>query len=361
MTLQGISTSNYRTTLINEQGVEVLHFIETYVQFNANTGSILLEACSHVNLRSNRKRQGLVDNTLNTVINIKRLNDVKFINKFLEVTNEVLCRGGLFIGHFEASNNRKARILKKYSWPLNRIMYILDFVVKRVFPKFWLTKKIYFFLTRGKNRVISEIEVYGRLYSCGFELVNSKEINGQLWVVGKKNSLPAYDTEATYAPLIRLKRHGKNNKIINVYKLRTMHPFSEYLQEYISSKYGLRKGGKFNDDPRVTTLGKFFRKFWLDELPMLINVLKGEMKLFGVRPLSSHYLSLYPDHLQVLRSKTKPGLVPPFYADMPETLKEITASEEDYLLSYFKNPVLTDSKYFCKAAYNILFKRARSN
>ena len=361
MTLQANLSAKYRATIIKEQGLEVLNFIEKHVLLDESKISILLETSSHINLKSLQNFHGLFDGTLDNVINIKRLNDVKFINKFLETSNEVLSQKGLFFGQIETSQNRKNRILKKYPRPLNRCVYFFDFIIKRVFPKFRLTKKIYFFLTQGKNRVISEMEIYGRLYSCGFDLLDSKEINGRLWFVGRKLTTPAFNTEATYGPLIKLKRHGKNNDLFSVYKLRTMYPFSEYLQEYISLNYGLQKGGKFKNDPRVTTAGRFFRKYWLDEVPMVINILKGEMKLFGVRPLSSHYLGLYPDHVKELRAKSKPGLIPPFYADLPETLEEIIASEEDYVVSYLKRPVATDIKYFFKAIYNILIKQARSN
>ena len=356
MTLQAIVSNNLKATIIKEQGIDVLNFIQEHVFIDDSRLSILLDTTSHLNLRSIKNFQSL----LHLVINIKRLNDVKFINKFLEESNEVLCQGGFFIGRVEASHIRKKRILKKYRWPLNRIVYFLDFIIKRVFPKFRLTKKVYFFLTQGKNRVVSEIEVFGRLYSCGFEVVDSKEINGNLWIVGRKQCTPAYNTDATYGPLIKLKRHGQNNELFNVYKLRTMYPYSEYLQEYVSSKYGLQKGGKFFNDPRITTAGKLFRKFWLDELPMLANVFKGQMKLFGIRPLSSHYLSLYPEHLKELRAKVKPGLIPPFYADLPETFDEITASEETYIESYMREPLLTDIRYFYTAAYNIIIKGARS-
>ena len=306
MTLQANVSLNYRATIKREKGINVLNFIEKHILLNDSTTSILLDTSSYVNLKSLQNFHGLFNGTLDNVINIKKLNDVKFINKFLEESNEVLSYGGLFIGHIETSHNRKARVLVKYPRPLNRIVYFFDFVLKRVFPKFRLTKKIYFFLTQGKNRVISEMEIYGRLYSCGFELLDSEEINGKLWIVGRKITTPAFNTEATYGPLIKLKRHGKNNELFNVYKLRTMYPFSEYLQEYVSSKYGLQKGGKFKNDPRITTAGRFFRKFWLDEVPMFINLLKGQMKLIGVRPLSSHYLGLYPNHLKELRAKTKP-------------------------------------------------------
>jgi hypothetical protein len=84
------------------------------------------------------------------------------------------------------------------------------------------------------------------------------------------------------------------------------------------------------------------------------------MKLVGVRPLSEHYFSLYSTELQTLRIKTKPGLIPPFYADMPVTLEEIMASEMKYLKAYEKRPLHTDFSYFFKAINNIFIKRKRS-
>jgi lipopolysaccharide/colanic/teichoic acid biosynthesis glycosyltransferase len=140
-----------------------------------------------------------------------------------------------------------------------------------------------------------------------------------------------------------------------------MHPYSEFLQEYIYEKHSLKEGGKFNRDIRVTTIGRFLRRYWLDELPMLYNLLKGDMKLVGVRPLSAHYLSLYSKELQQLRSEFKPGLLPPFYADMPKTIEEIEASEFKYLqLCHSQGTLKTDSMYFFLILRNIFFKRARS-
>ena len=116
----------------------------------------------------------------------------------------------------------------------------------------------------------------------------------------------------------------------------------------------------FKDDYRVTVAGKIMRKLWLDELPMIYNLLKGDIKLVGVRPLSNHYLSLYKMHIITRRNTHTPGLVPPYYADMPETLDEIMESEMRYFDAYEKNPLATDVKYFFKAAKNILIKKARS-
>ena len=92
------------------------------------------------------------------------------------------------------------------------------------------------------------------------------------------------------------------------------------------------------------------------------NVLAGDMKLVGVRPISKQYLSLYSPELQEKRLHHKPGLLPPFYADMPKTLPEIEASEMRYLTACEeRGRHLTDLRYLGKILYNILFKRARSN
>ena len=164
----------------------------------------------------------------------------------------------------------------------------------------------------------------------------------------------------SYGIIYKMPRVGKSKKIIYVYKLRTMHPYSEYLQNYITKLNGTSKGDKINDDFRVTPIGSFLRKVWIDELPMLINFIKGDLKLVGVRPLSVEKFKTYPSEIQDLRTKFKPGLVPPFYADMPKNFKELVESETNYLNQYSEKPLLTDIKYFCKAFINILFKGARS-
>ena len=93
----------------------------------------------------------------------------------------------------------------------------------------------------------------------------------------------------------------------------------------------------------------------------VVEELKGEMKLVGVRPLSAQYFSLYNKELQKKRNKHKPGLMPPFYADLPKTLEEIQESEMKYLLACEKKGLfLTDFRYFFLILKNIVFKKARS-
>jgi lipopolysaccharide/colanic/teichoic acid biosynthesis glycosyltransferase len=299
-------------------------------------------------------------NYLNGIVNLKRVNDIRYLNKFFEAVSMKLPDGGRFIGCGETKNMRKERILKKYPPALNWIYYFFDYLVKRIFPKFNLTKKIYFILTRGENRVLTRAEILGRLYSCGFNIESEAFVNGQFFYVARKVKEPAYDMSPTYGALVKLRRMGQDGKMIRVYKMRTMHPFSEYLQDYVYQKHNLREGGKFNNDFRISSAGRIMRALWIDELPTLVNWMRGDLKLVGVRPITEQYFNLYSKEHQQRRIKYKPGLIPPFYADLPKTLEEIEASEKKYLDAWDQHPFRTDWRYFWKAIYNIVFRHARS-
>ena len=108
--------------------------------------------------------------------------------------------------------------------------------------------------------------------------------------------------------LYRSRRVGKKGRIFTCYKLRTMVTNADELKDSLRHR-NEREGPffKINDDPRVTRSGKILRKYSLDELPQLWNVLKGEMSLVGPRP---HPLDDYQkydlDHLR--RLDVKPGM-----------------------------------------------------
>lgn len=91
------------------------------------------------------------------------------------------------------------------------------------------------------------------------------------------------------------KRPGKNEKIFNIIKFKTMNDRKD------------SNGKLLTDDVRLTKIGKFVRKTSLDEIPQLINVLKGDMSLIGPRPLLPEYLSLYSE-TQRRRHEVKPGI-----------------------------------------------------
>jgi len=298
---------------------------------------------------------------LELIIRGESINDIRYLNKYFESINRSLKNGGIFKGNVETYSVRRKRILNFSPIPFNKIHLFFDTLLVRVFPKLSITKKLYFIITNGKGRVLSKAETYGRLYSCGFEIIEEEYKNNKIYFTFKKVKEPCYDLNPSYGFLISLNRLGKHGKPIRVYKLRSMRPYSEYLQEYVFQKNNLKEGGKIKDDFRISPHGKFFRKFWIDELPMLINILKGDIKIVGVRPISEHFFRLYSKELQEIRPQFKPGYIPPFYVDLPKTMDEIMASELKYLKAYAKAPLKTDIKYFFLSFKNVLFKGARSN
>jgi lipopolysaccharide/colanic/teichoic acid biosynthesis glycosyltransferase len=302
----------------------------------------------------------LPENKYTYIINLHRLNDIKKLDDFIDTVNQKLENEGYFFCCVETKDQRKKRILKKFLPVFNYIYYTGDFIVKRVLPKLKFTRPLYYALTHGNNAVITRAEALGRLCRGGFRIRQESFIGNHLCIEAKKIMEPLPKNENIYGPLIALPRIGKNGEIIRVYKLRTMHPYSEYIQDYIYRLHDLQNGGKFKNDFRITSWGAVCRKIWLDELPMLINFFKGDMKFVGIRPLSKQYFELYKEDIRARRIKYKPGLIPPFYADMPEDLEQIQLSELRYLDSYDKHPVLTDFRYFFKSWWNILFRHARS-
>ena len=295
------------------------------------------------------------------IINLHKINDIKNLDSFIEGVNAKLENYGFFLCCVETKDQRKTRLLNKYPPVLNYIYYSLDFIVKRILPKLKFTRPAYTFLTHGQNAVLSRAEALGRLSRGGFRIVQESFIGNRLCIEAKKWKEPYPVNENVNDPLIALPRVGRNGRIIKVYKLRTMHPYSEYIQGYVYSKHDLKEGGKFKNDFRITSWGSICRRIWLDELPMLINFLKGDMKLVGVRPLSRQYFELYDQEVRDRRINYKPGLIPPYYADMPSNLEHIQASEMKYLDSYDRQPLLTDMQYLARSVKNIVFRKARSN
>lgn len=91
------------------------------------------------------------------------------------------------------------------------------------------------------------------------------------------------------------KRVGKNNKVFNMIKFRTMKDIKD------------KNGNLLSDKERLTSFGEKLRSLSIDELPELINILKGDMSLVGPRPLLVEYLPLYSKE-QLRRHEVLPGL-----------------------------------------------------
>lgn len=291
------------------------------------------------------------------------LHTIYELDIFLSNANKSLDNGGYLMCNCRTSSVKKAVIYSRYPKGINRIYYGFHYLWHRVCPKIKGLKEIYFAVTKGKNRTFHRVEILGRLYHAGFEVVYENTAHGEFRVLARKVKEPITEGIPSSSPIAKLKRVGKNGKLITVYKFRTMYSYSEYLQEYVYEHRRLDNTGKFYHDYRVNTLGAILRKTWMDELPMVVNMLKGEMKLVGVRPLSRQFFSLYTPEIQQLRTQTKPGLLPPLYyeKEQPETLEGIQESERRYIEAYLKHPFRTDWKYFWGIMGNIFLKHKHSH
>ena len=290
------------------------------------------------------------------------LHTIEKLDELLCALNEQVAYGTIVCFNSMTSRLKRALIESRYPWGVRKAVVAWNYAWHRVAPKLKLTRWLYFSLTGGKDRTFNRVEVLGRICRAGFGVMDESFREGEFFVTAKKVRRPVYDDAPTGSPVIHLRRVGKDGKRIVVHKFRTMYSYSEYIQSYIFEHQHLQAGGKIKDDYRINFWGRLLRRTWLDELPMVWNMLRGEVKLVGVRPLSEHYFSLYTPEMQALRTRTKPGMLPPFYYEQqtPETLDEIQASERRYLEAYLAHPFATDWRYFWGIVGNILFHRKHS-
>lgn len=141
----------------------------------------------------------------------------------------------------------------------------------------------------------------------------------------------------------RQMRVGKAGKLFSIFKFRTMVVNAESLGAKIT----------VGNDSRVTKSGLFLRKYKLDELPQLINVLRGEMSLVGPRPEVPEYVEYWPADLRELILSVSPGITD--YAS-------IEFRDENKLLGVVGNPVETYISEIMpiKLAYYVRYVRERS-
>jgi len=339
--------------IIDKAGEQAYDFFNQHVDVESKK-TLIVSTTNEFNILNN-------SNNFNSIINLSLVNNIRYINKFFEKVNSKLSNGDVFICCFETITARKSRHALGNIPIIKNIWFVLEFVFLRMFPKIWGLKKIYFILTRGRNRLLSKAEGLGRLVSCGFEIVAFENYRGLLYIVAKKMKEPEFNMHASYGPLYKMPRMGKNGKIIGVYKFRTMHPYAEYLQDYVLKINGYAESGKPANDFRLTPWGRFLRRYWLDEVPQLLNVIKGDLKIVGVRPISQRYFQDIPTDLQELRFMQKPGCIPPYVSlGRKGNVIEVLQAEREYLIEKAKKPYTTDIRYFFNALYHIIIKNKRS-
>ena len=101
---------------------------------------------------------------------------------------------------------------------------------------------------------------------------------------------------------------GLHGRRFTMFKFRTMIPHADsYLEQHPEVKLAFQKNMKLQHDPRITRTGRFLRKFYLDELPQLFNVLMGHMSLVGPRAIHQRELILYGEYAEK-RHTVKPGM-----------------------------------------------------
>lgn len=136
--------------------------------------------------------------------------------------------------------------------------------------------------------------------------------------------------------IFKQKRLGKNKKVFTIYKYRTMVP----------NAYAIGGTNTYEDDPRITKIGKFLRKTSLDELPQLFNILKGEMSIIGPRPILDIELEEVQDpQLYFERFMARPGLFCTVDLDLRAAASRTVQFEMDR--EYYKTlSFLLDCKVF---------------
>ncbi len=193
-----------------------------------------------------------------------------------------------------------AAIISVYRYPLFKISYYIDYVQKKIgktiiFPRISS-------LPLFNVEIISSVNYKGLAFMLRNNLLNSFD----KFIKRIFDLLLSFTVLILFAPLLvaiylvillfdrnnpiyKQKRIGEKGKTFEIYKFKTMldetrFDFKAFLKENKEAMKEYEKFKKLKNDPRVTRLGKILRKFSIDELPQLINVLKGEMSLVGPRP-----------------------------------------------------------------------------
>lgn len=152
------------------------------------------------------------------------------------------------------------------------------------------------------------------------------------------------------------KRVGKGGKTIKIYKFRSMVTNAEELIKQFTpeQKAEYEKNFKLENDPRVTKVGKFMRKTSLDELPQLINILKGDISVVGPRPVMDVETQIYGNYRNMLLS-VKPGLTG-FWATNGRSATTYTRRRAMEIYYVKNRSVLLDLKIIFKTFISV-FKR----
>ncbi|MCP4355081.1 MAG: sugar transferase [Proteobacteria bacterium] len=144
------------------------------------------------------------------------------------------------------------------------------------------------------------------------------------------------------SPIFKQQRVGKNLKIFDIYKFRTMKVYQGDLKSSMTQK----------DDPRITPIGKILRKTSLDELPQIINILKGEVSFVGPRPYMAWQIEQFNNEEEwIKRHSVKPGITGLAQINGRSTIDQNTRTKLDF--EYIDNFSI---KFYLKILLSTFYK-----
>ena len=152
------------------------------------------------------------------------------------------------------------------------------------------------------------------------------------------------------------KRIGKNGKEFNMYKFRSMYENAEEMIENFNEEQKIewQENFKLDNDPRITKVGRLLRKTSLDELPQIVNIIKGDLSIIGPRPIVDEELKKYGDNKEKFLSIT-PGLTGYWQANgRSNTTYEERMQMELYYID--NQSLLLDIKIFFKTIVSVIKK-----
>ncbi|UCD19958.1 MAG: sugar transferase, partial [candidate division WOR-3 bacterium] len=299
------------------------------------------------------------DGSFDCIVSLAALNDYERMNEKLGKIHRLLKPKGIYAGYVETSEQYSERIRGRYNFILANMILLLSFIFERVMPKLFGIRHLVNKFPILKHHRLTKCEALGRLRYSGFRIQKLEEFDDRLHFVTHKSSIPMNGPPCD-GLFIKIRKVGLNGSTLQCYKLRTMHAYANYLHDYVLTNLEIDNNGKVVGDFRVPVWGKILRKLWLDEMPQLFNILKGELAFIGLRHLSQEFLELYPDDWRKERMNIRPGFVPPYYADCPKTFEGIIESEKRYYRLKKRHPITTDVYYFMRVVINFLTLRART-
>lgn len=291
---------------------------------------------------------------------VQPINKCCFFQKKIHKLRKEINDDQYLVFRFQTLKGRIRRIEKKKPRFLSRIQVGVEFIIFRLLPRLIIFRKIYAYLSKETILILSKAEGLGRIVFGGFDIERVESSVSYSYVLASPSNKNYSSKKPSFGPIYGMPRIGKNGKIITVFKIRTMHPYSEFLHEYILKHNGYGEKGKPKNDFRVTSWGKVLRKYWIDETPQILNVLKGDLKLVGLRPVSEVYFNALHQEYKDMRINYKPGCIPPYVAlNKKPSKKEVIEAEYEYIKMKKSNPYTTDFLLFFRALRNIIFFNKR--